>query len=129
MNRLRFLACIAALLVSLNVSAAQRPNVLFITVDDMNWDSVGVFGCKVPDITPNIDRLAKRGQVFTNAVASFHQTSMSMAALFTGRTPSIETGDRRVGLPWNGSNWCGLARFADHDDERCIPDAVPTLAE
>ena len=52
-----------------------------------------------------------------------------MAALFTGRTPSIESGDRRLQLHWNGSNWCGLARFADRDDERCVPGAVPTLAE
>ena len=28
---------------------ARRPNILLITVDDMNCDSVGVFGCDVPD--------------------------------------------------------------------------------
>ncbi|MBL7222607.1 MAG: hypothetical protein ISS72_02015, partial [Candidatus Brocadiae bacterium] len=33
-------------------AAKQRPNILFITADDMNCDSVGVFGAKVPGITP-----------------------------------------------------------------------------
>ena len=36
---------------------ADRPNILLITADDMSCDSVGVFGCKVEDTTPNIDRL------------------------------------------------------------------------
>ena len=44
-----------------------RPNVLFITVDDMSCDSVGAFGCKVPDTTPQIDRLARQGLRFKHA--------------------------------------------------------------
>jgi len=46
---------------------AGKPNVLFITVDDMNCDSVGVFGAKVPGTTPNIDRLARQGLQFQYA--------------------------------------------------------------
>ena len=41
--------------------AADHLNVLFITVDDMNRDSVGVYGSKVPGTTPNIDQLASEG--------------------------------------------------------------------
>ena len=40
------------------------PNILLITVDDMNWDAVGAFGCPVPGTTPNIDRLASEGICF-----------------------------------------------------------------
>ncbi len=47
--------------------AAERLNVLFITLDDMNWDSVGVFGGPVGDATPNIDRLASEGMRFEHA--------------------------------------------------------------
>ena len=36
--------------------------------------------------------LAESGQIFSNAVGSFHQTTMSMGTMFSGRTPSIETG-------------------------------------
>ena len=47
--------------------ADDRLNVLFITVDDMNRDSVGVYGAKVPGTTPNIDRLASEGLRFEHA--------------------------------------------------------------
>jgi arylsulfatase A-like enzyme len=43
------------------------PNVLLILVDDMGDKSLGCFGCSVP--TPNLDRLAGHGMVFTNAHA------------------------------------------------------------
>ncbi|MDP6609534.1 MAG: sulfatase-like hydrolase/transferase, partial [Vicinamibacterales bacterium] len=39
-------------------------SVLLITVDDMNWDSVGVYGAAIPDLTPNIDALAAEGMRF-----------------------------------------------------------------
>jgi arylsulfatase A-like enzyme len=54
---------------------------------------------------------------------------MSMAAMFTGRTPSIETGKPGATLPWNGSTWCGLARFRSGDGDTCVPRSLPTLAE
>jgi arylsulfatase A-like enzyme len=102
--------------------------IVLIVVDTLRSDHLSVYGSEVP--TPNIDALAARGQVFENLLASFHQTSMSMAAMFTGRTPSIESGDPREPLAWNSSTWCGLARFASGaPDETCIPRAVPTLAE
>ena len=48
-------------------AAADRLNVLFITLDDMNRDSIGVYGAKVPKTTPNIDRLASEGLRFEHA--------------------------------------------------------------
>ena len=42
-----------------------RPNILFIAVDDMN-DWVGCLNGHPDAITPNIDRLAARGTLFTN---------------------------------------------------------------
>ena len=48
-------------------SAAEkpgRPNVLLITADDLNRDSLGVTGCKIPGITPNLDNLAAEGMPF-----------------------------------------------------------------
>ena len=42
-------------------------NVLLITADDLNYSSVGYMGCQVPEITPNLDRLASEGVVFHNA--------------------------------------------------------------
>jgi len=101
--------------------------IVLVVVDTLRRDHLSVYGSAIP--TPNVAALAARGQVFENAVASFHQTSMSMAAMFTGRTPSIETGDPRQALPWNGSTWCGMARFGSGEGDLCLPRSLPTLAE
>jgi N-sulfoglucosamine sulfohydrolase len=42
-------------------------NILFLSVDDLAYNSIGAFGCQIKDITPNIDRLAKEGMRFTKA--------------------------------------------------------------
>ncbi len=55
------------LAVFIPVASAERPNILFISVDDMNCDSVGVYGCPLEDITPNMDRLAAEGLHFEYA--------------------------------------------------------------
>lgn len=64
-----------------------RTNVLLLTVDDMNYDSAGVFGCKTPDITPNIDALAAQGLTFENAHVAIAVCQPSRSALMTGRYP------------------------------------------
>jgi len=43
------------------------PNILIVTADDLAFNSVGAYGCKVKDITPNIDKLAEEGVRFTHA--------------------------------------------------------------
>jgi len=107
---------------------AQPPaRIVLVVVDTLRRDHLSPYGSSVA--TPNVAALAARGQVFENAVSSFHQTSMSMAAMFTGRTPSIETGDPRQALPWNGSTWCGMARFGSGEGDLCLPRGLPTLAE
>jgi uncharacterized sulfatase len=120
-----------ALLALLGCGASgPRPpeRLILIVIDTLRRDHLGVYGGSVP--TPNIDALAARGQAFTNVVASFHQTSMSMGALFTGRTPSFESDDATRTLSWNGHTWCGLARLAQAPgSDPCIPPSVPTLAE
>ena len=49
------LACAS---LCLSAIADSKLNVMFITLDDMNRDSVGVYGSKVKGTTPNIDKLA-----------------------------------------------------------------------
>jgi len=110
------------------LASAEPPSrIVLIVVDTLRRDHVGVYGGKA--VTPHIDALAERGQALEHALSAYSSTTMSMAALFTGHTPSIESGEREAGLPWNGRNWCGLARFADEDEAGCVPGGVPTLAE
>jgi len=54
---------------------------------------------------------------------------MSMAALFTGRTPSIENGDPQDSIGWTEHSWCGMARFTDEQSPPCVPADVDMLAE
>lgn len=43
------------------------PNILIITADDLAYNSIGAYGCKVPDITPNIDKFAEQSVRFMHA--------------------------------------------------------------
>lgn len=67
--------------------AAERLNVLFITLDDMNRDSVGVYGAKVPETTPNIDRLASEGMRFEHGHVTIAICQPTRAVWMTGRYP------------------------------------------
>ena len=68
-------------------SSKVKPNVLLITVDDMNYNSVGVFGAVVPGTTPNIDKLASQGMRFENAHVTIAVCQPSRGVLATGMYP------------------------------------------
>ena len=76
-----------ALFFVASVGAADKPNVLFIAVDDMN-DWIGCHGTTPAAITPNIDRLAERGVNFTNAHTAGVFCAPSRAAIFSGQFAS-----------------------------------------
>ncbi|MEZ6151236.1 MAG: sulfatase-like hydrolase/transferase [Pirellulaceae bacterium] len=64
----------------------DRPNVLFIAIDDLN-DWIGCLQGHPQALTPNMDALASRGVLFTNAHCSSPACNPSRAAVFSGRTP------------------------------------------
>jgi N-sulfoglucosamine sulfohydrolase len=68
-------------------SAADRPNILFISVDDMSCDSIGVFGCPLKGTTPHIDRLAAEGLRFEHAHVQVGNCMPSRNVMFSGRYP------------------------------------------
>ena len=67
---------------------SDRPNVLLIAVDDLN-DWVGCLGGHSQTQTPNIDRLAARGMLFTNAHCQGTMCNPSRVSLLWGRRPSF----------------------------------------
>jgi len=82
-------------------SAQDRPNVLFMAIDDLN-DWIGCLGGH-PDVkTPNLDKLAGRGVLFTNAHCSAPACNPSRASLMTGILPST-SGVYRNPDPWRKS--------------------------
>lgn len=92
------LAFLAVGVVCHTASATERPNVLMIVVDDMN-DWVGCLGGHPQVKTPNIDRLAKRGLLFTNAHAAAPVCNPSRVATLTGRRPGS------TGIYGNETSW------------------------
>ena len=126
-------AASAGALLALGVAACADPErpaerIVLIVADTLRQDAVSAY--QGFGKTPNLDALAKDGQLFPDAVASYHQTTMSMAALFTGRTPSLETGNRRGAIRWHGRSWCGISRYRPALlRPRCIPDGLPTLGK
>jgi arylsulfatase len=96
------IASLAALVFALTASTAsaqqKKPNILIIWGDDIGWYNVsaynlGVMGYK----TPNIDRIAHEGAMFTDWYGQQSCTA-GRAAFITGQSP-IRTGLTKVGLP------------------------------
>ena len=69
------------------VGAADRPNVLLIAVDDLN-DWVGCLNGHPDTRTPNIDRLASRGTLFSNAHCQAPICNPSRTSIMSGKRPS-----------------------------------------
>ena len=79
------LFCCLGLLADANANDFTKPNILIVTVDDMNCDSVGVFGCDLPDTTPHIDQLAKEGLRYHYAHVQTGSCYPSRNVMFSGR--------------------------------------------
>ncbi|MEM1067496.1 MAG: sulfatase [Planctomycetota bacterium] len=84
---MRFSLVVLSCLLAIPCQADDRPNVLFIAVDDLN-DWVGCLQGHPNAHTPNIDRLAKRGVLFSNAHCQAPICGPSRASLFTGLLPT-----------------------------------------
>ncbi len=63
----------------------ERLNILLITADDLNKNSVGAFGSVVANITPNIDKLASQGVRFKNGHVNVAVCQPSRGILATGK--------------------------------------------
>ncbi len=65
----------------------QTPNILMLVADDLNYNSIGCFGCPVDDITPNLDKLAQEGICIDNAHVTIAVCQPSRECLLTGLYP------------------------------------------
>lgn len=78
---------LAACSPSESTSQDQSPNIVLITIDDLGWADLGCYGSDYYE-TPNLDRLASQGMLFTHAYASAAICSPTRAALMTGKAPA-----------------------------------------
>ena len=83
---MRSLVHFLCLFFAFSLHASDRPNFIFILIDDMGWKDVGFAGSNLAP-TPNIDALAKKGLIFKQAYASAPNCAPTRACLMTGQYP------------------------------------------
>ncbi len=84
---MRRLAVALGVLLLLGGGCRPRPadRILLVTIDTLRWDRLGVMGSDVE--TPNLDRLARSGALFTEAIAAAPITLPAHASLLSGLYP------------------------------------------
>ncbi len=85
-------------LVCFSATAAEKPNVLFISFDDLN-DWIEPLGGHPQAKTPNLARLARQATLFTHAYTAAPACNPSRAALMTGIAPY------KSGVYYNNQAW------------------------
>jgi len=98
----------------------NRPNLVFILMDDMGWADLGCQGSDFYE-TPNLDRLRAEGVRFTDAYAACPVCSPTRASIMTGRYPA------RVGV----TNFIGghtRGKLVDAAYTRYLPLTETSLA-
>lgn len=76
-------------------NSPEKPNLIVIMADDLGYADVGFNGSKeIP--TPNIDRIAENGVVFSNGYVTYSVCSPSRAGFITGRYPQRFGYERNV---------------------------------
>ncbi len=99
---LPFLAC------SPDVSE-PKPNVLFILADDLGYHDLSCMDSEYYE-TPNIDRIAHEGMIFTNGYAACQVCSPSRASIMTGQFPARHGITDWIGAPV-GEDWRKQKRY------------------
>jgi len=98
---MRYLVSLLAFIATCGVApAAERPNVLFISIDDLRTE-IGAYGVSRVH-TPNLDRVAAQGVRFDRAYCQYPLCNPSRASMLTGRYPvSLELyGNRDYFAVW-----------------------------
>ena len=101
----------------------QKPNFVFILIDDLGWKDVGVYGSCFYE-TPHIDRLSAQGMRFTDAYAASPVCSPTRASILTGKHPA------RVGITdWIPGVDPGNRQLLGTEDKHQLPLKEATIAE
>lgn len=78
------LVALSALLTQQKVQTQNRPNIVLIYADDIGYGDLGAYGATAVK-TPNVDRLAKQGRLFTSGYASSATCTPSRYSMLTGQ--------------------------------------------
>lgn len=86
----------------------KKPNVLFILVDDYGYTDCSIMGSKYYE-TPNVDRIAREGMIFTDGYATCQVCSPSRASLMSGKFPARHGITDWIGAK-TGEAWSKIGR-------------------
>ncbi len=121
-----FVLCIAVFLLILNACQPkavekQKPNFLFILADDYGYHDLRISGSKFYE-TPNIDKIASEGMIFTDGYATCQVCSPSRASIMTGKFPARHGITDWIGAK-TGEDW----RNAGRSNQLLPPEYVHNL--
>ena len=105
-----------------NDNAPAQPNILFILADDLGYNDLSCMGSTFYE-SPNIDRIAKQGVIFTNGYAACQVCSPSRASIMTGKNPARHGITDWIGAA-HGESWRKAKRYT----KMLPPDYVRHLA-
>tara|TARA_B110000902_G_scaffold175613_1_gene199352 strand:+ start:21662 stop:23263 length:1602 start_codon:yes stop_codon:yes gene_type:complete len=88
---------------SIDLKASEKPNILFVLVDDLGLKDLGFTGSKFYE-TPNIDALASKSTIFTQGYAGSRVCSPSRATIMTGKFTARHGVTDWIGAK-TGENW------------------------
>lgn len=112
------------------LSAAGKPNIVFILADDLGWKDLSNEGSTYYE-SPNIDKIAGQGMKFTRGYAACQVCSPSRASIMTGKYPTKHGITTYIGDA-SGEAWRGRKRHDSNfpaDYERNLRASEITLAE
>ncbi|RTE55473.1 DUF4976 domain-containing protein [Arenibacter aquaticus] len=111
---LKFYISILSFLLVFSVSCQKqesesRPNIVFILADDLGYTDLSCMGSTYYE-TPNIDRIADQGTIFTNGYAASRVCSPSRASIMSGKFTARHNITVHIGSP-SGEAWRKRNRF------------------
>ena len=105
-TKIAFYTAGMGLVVSASVFSKQKPNIVFIMSDDHAYQAISAYGSGLNQ-TPNIDRIAKEGAIFTKAFVTNSLSGPSRAVLLTGKYSHLngKTDNQESVFNWDQQNF------------------------
>ncbi len=119
----RLLIALFALLASVPLASAEKPNIILIFIDDLGWKDVGCYGNDFVE-TPHINQLAKDGLKFTDFYAAGAVCSPTRCAVQSGQNQA------RIGITAHiPGHWRPFAPVTTPLTTMALPLDTVTVAE
>jgi len=112
----------------LDATDIARPNIVFILADDLGQRDLGCYGSTFYE-TPNLDRFAKDGALFTDAYAACPVCSPTRASILSGQWPQRTGITDYIGAPTTPEQWKRNTPLLPAPCSDRLTLATPTIAK